>query len=165
MDIQTAHPQVSTLREKSQILTQFHWTNFRGSFCADCLSVLLLCSSMSLPSRGILYLMLSERQGKSLCSVPLASVALWKCHCIQCILNAVAILALCKVNKPAYKHFLSLVINKLNVSFSFSNLNYIWKKKPNNKNFPFHLEDELSFLSLEALFQEMSQRVTTPTKK
>ncbi len=65
------------LEKKSQILTPFHWANFRGSFCGDCLTVQLLCSSTSLPSHGILYLQLSERRGSFSCSVPLASLALW----------------------------------------------------------------------------------------
>lgn len=65
------------IRKKSQILTLFHWTNFRGSFCGGCLTVWLLCSTASLPSHGILYLQLSERRESLSCSVPLASLALW----------------------------------------------------------------------------------------
>ena len=70
-------PGLEKKKKKSPILTPFHWTNFRGSFCGDSLTVWLLCSSTSLPSHRMPYLRLPETRWSLSCSVPMASLALW----------------------------------------------------------------------------------------
>lgn len=104
------HTQVCT-KKKTQILTLFHWTNYRGSFCGDCHTVPLLCSSTSLPSCGILYIWVSERWGSlSFALQPLASLALSTDAIIIFTFRMLVWLCL-KVTKSVYQHLSSSVIN------------------------------------------------------
>lgn len=98
-------------KKKTQILTLFHWTNYRGSFCGDCHTVPLLCSSTSLPSCGILYIWVSERWGSlSFALQPLASLALSTDAIIIFTFRMLVWLCL-KVTKSVYQHLSSSVIN------------------------------------------------------